>query len=354
MQALHRIRMDLKRLRSFVAVADSGSVSTSSAALGISQPALSRQLSSLAETLGIQLFEPVGRRLALTATGEELLGEARDLLARAQLFSERARSLGRGDSGLLKVAASPQMIESAFPEFLARYAEQQPGVRVKLIEAADAEQLVRLDRGDVHLAVNVAGVDASRFTIDLLPPMELLIVWHRSIGLERSTLIDVGSLRGLPLLLLNPAFTTRKLFDAACRLAKFDPNVFVESAAPHTLMALAEAGMGAAVVPSTFRIGSRQLDRAHLGYRGERLQIPLAILSDNRRILPRYASGFIEAFTGYLRAIMPISRPTASSSSASPRGARERERHAGRSVSKRTEDKRRARMPASRKQKERE
>lgn len=322
--------MDLKRLRSFVAVADSGSVSASSAALGISQPALSRQLAGLEEALGVDLFEPVGRRLALTATGEELLGEARDLLAQAQLFSERARSLGRGDAGLLKVAASPQMIESAFPEFLARYAVRQPGVRVKLIEAADAEQLVRLERGDVHLAVNVAGVDASRFTIDLLPPMELLIVWHRSIGLERSALIDVASLRGLPLLLLNPAFTTRKLFDAACRLAKFDPNVFVESAAPHTLMALAEAGMGAAVVPSTFQIGSHQLDRAHLGYRGERLQIPLAILSDNRRILPRYASGFIEAFTDYLRAIMPISRP------GSTRGGVQQ-----------VKNKRRARMPAS-------
>jgi len=319
--------MDLKRLRSFVAVADSGSVSTSSAQLGISQPALSRQLSSLAETLGIELFEPVGRRLALTATGEELLGEARDLLARAQLFTERARSLGRGDTGLLKVAASPQMIESAFPEFLARYAERQPGIRVKLIEAADAEQLVRLDRGDVHLAVNVAGADASRFTIDVLPPMELLIVWHRSVGLAHSPLIDVGALRGLPLLLLNPAFTTRKLFDAACRLAKFDPIVFVESAAPHSLMALAEAGMGAAVVPSTFRVRSRNLELAYLGYRGERLQIPLAILSDNRRILPRYASGFIEAFTDHLRRIMPISRPTPTRAGAArPAAKRSRKR----------------------------
>ena len=327
MHTPHRIGMDLKRLRSFVAVADSGSVSTSSTQLGISQPALSRQLSSLAETLGVELFEPVGRRLALTATGEELLGEARDLLTRAQLFTERARSLGRGDTGLLKVAASPQMIESAFPEFLASYAERQPGIRVKLIEAADAEQLVRLERGDVHLAVNAAGADASRFTIELLPPMELLIVWHRSVGLARSPLIDVSALRGLPLLLLNPAFTTRKLFDAACRLAKFDPNVFVESAAPHTLMALAEAGMGAAVVPSTFRIRSRDLELTHLGYRGERLQIPLAILSDNRRILPRYASGFIDAFSDHLRQIMPISRPApARAGDAPPTAKRRRKR----------------------------
>jgi DNA-binding transcriptional LysR family regulator len=302
--------MDLKRLRSFVAVADSRSVSASSAGLGISQPALSRQLAGLAKTLGVELFESVGRRLALTAAGEELLGEARDLLARAELFRERARSLGRGDSGLLKVAASPQMIESAFPEFLALYAERQPQLRIKLIEAADAEQLVGLERGEVHLAINVAEADASRFAINLLPPMELLIAWHRSIGLERSSLIDVGALRGLPLLLLKPAFTTRKLFDAACRLAKFEPTVFVESAAPHTLMALAEAGMGAAIVPSTFQMGGRRLELAHLGYRGERLQIPLAIISDNRRNLPRYATEFIEGFTDFLRRIMPISGPT--------------------------------------------
>src|SRR5262245_62146852 len=137
--------MDLKRLRSFVAVADAGSVSAASGGLGVSQPALSRQLAGLAEALGVELFESVGRKLALTPAGEELLGEARDLLARAELFRERARGLKRGEAGLLKVAASPQMIESAFPEFLAIYAARQPQVRVKLIEAADAEQLVGIE-----------------------------------------------------------------------------------------------------------------------------------------------------------------------------------------------------------------
>jgi DNA-binding transcriptional LysR family regulator len=303
--------MDLKRLRSFVAVADAGGVSAASAALGISQPALSRQLAGLGQALGVELFESVGRRLALTAAGEELLGDARDLLARADLLRDRARAMRQGDAGLLKVAASPQMIESAFPRFLALYAERQPQVRVKLIEAADAEQLVGLERGEMHLAVNVADADASRFRIERLPPMELLVAWRPSLGLEPGPLLEVAALRGLPLLLLKPAFTTRKLFDAACRLAEFEPTIFLESAAPHSLMALAEAGAGAAIVPSTVQIRSRRLALAHLAYRGERLQIPLAILSDIRRPLPRYAVDFIEAFGGYIREIMPISQPPA-------------------------------------------
>jgi len=309
--------MDLKRLRSFVAVADAGSVSGASAALGLSQPALSRQLDALEKSLGLELFEPAGRRLALTAAGEELLGDARDLIARAELLRERARSMRGGDVGLLKVAASPQMIESAFPAFLARYAERQPQVRVRLVEAADAEQLVAIERGEVHLAVNVADADPSRFRVTLLPPMELLVAWKPSLGLARGALVEIGALRGVPLLLLKPVFTTRKLFDAACRLAEFEPKVLVESAAPHTLIALAEAGMGAAVVPSTFRIrGGRRLELAHLAYRGERLQIPLAIISDLRRPLPRYATEFIEALTEFLATIMPISRPTEKSTRA--------------------------------------
>ncbi|MGD9743333.1 MAG: LysR family transcriptional regulator [Dongiaceae bacterium] len=301
--------MDLKRLRTFIAIADQGTMSKAAARLHISQPALSRQIANLQEELGVDLFELVGRRLSLTGAGEELLAEVRDLLMRVEALGERARSLRRGDSGVLRVAASPQMIEGAFPDFLRLYREQHPQVRVKLTEAADADQLAILDRGEVHLALNVVEADASRFVIRPLPPMELLVAWHRSLGLAGAGTIDVGSLREVPLLLLKPAYTTRKLFDAACRLARFEPTIYVESGAPHTLTALAESGFGAAVVPSTLRIESRRLQIARLAYRGQPLQVALAMLWDKRRPLPRYAEAFVEGFAEHLARVMPLARP---------------------------------------------
>ena len=68
--------MDLKRLRTFVAVADFGTVSKAALRLRISQSALSRQIGDLEHECGFKLFDRVGRRLFLTTRGQQLLAEA--------------------------------------------------------------------------------------------------------------------------------------------------------------------------------------------------------------------------------------------------------------------------------------
>src|SRR6266700_2874338 len=143
--------MDLRRLRTFVAVAELGTVSKAALHLHISQSALSRQISDLEQELRVGLFDRVGRRLVLTAIGEELLGDCRIVLGQVRSLGERAELLCRGDSGVLKVAASPQMIESVLSTFLPRYAVRFPNVQVRLTEALDPAQVALLERGEVHL-----------------------------------------------------------------------------------------------------------------------------------------------------------------------------------------------------------
>ena len=82
--------MDLKRLRTFVAVAEHGTVSKAAAVLNITQPALSRQISALEHDFGFELFERSGRCLVLTPRGEQLLGSCRSLLACAAKLHRRA------------------------------------------------------------------------------------------------------------------------------------------------------------------------------------------------------------------------------------------------------------------------
>lgn len=110
--------MDLKRLRTFVAVAELGTVSRAALGLRISQSALSRQISELEQEFGFRLFDRLGRRLMLTAIGEQVLGECRGLLGQVASLGERMELLRRGDGGVLKVAAPPQTIESVLSTFL--------------------------------------------------------------------------------------------------------------------------------------------------------------------------------------------------------------------------------------------
>src|ERR1044071_9220291 len=110
--------MDLRQIRTFVTVAELGTVSKAALRLHVAQPALSRQLALLADELGVRLFDRGGRRLLLTSAGEELLGHCRGLLNYARAVGEHAEVLRRGDVGVLRVAASPHLIEGLFPQFL--------------------------------------------------------------------------------------------------------------------------------------------------------------------------------------------------------------------------------------------
>src|SRR6185436_4647315 len=107
----------LRRTRTFVTVADLGSVSKAALRLRIAQPALSRQIGELEQEVGFKLFDRVGRRLVLTGEGEQLLRDCRGLLNHASAIDERAQQLRRGGASVLKVAASPQFIEGVISDF---------------------------------------------------------------------------------------------------------------------------------------------------------------------------------------------------------------------------------------------
>jgi len=303
--------MDLKRLRTFVAVAEHGTVSKAAAVLNITQPALSRQIGSLELEFGFELFERAGRRVLLTPRGEQLLGDCRSILARAASLSERAQALRRGDIKALKVAGSALTIEALFPTFLHFYAERVAGVRVSLVEADSDAHLNLLESGEAQLAINVINnmpVDGNRFASYPLPPFQMLAASARSFGIGADEGTDIRQVCDLPLLLLNRSYATRSVFDAACQIAGVRPNIFAESAAPRVLLQLAEAGHGVAIVPSILQRDLGKFRVRRVTYRGDPLHLKLAVLWDRQRTLPRYAQEFSDLLAEHIRAIFPPAR----------------------------------------------
>jgi LysR family nitrogen assimilation transcriptional regulator len=303
--------MDLRRLRTFVAVAELGTVSKAALRLRITQPALSRQLSDLQQELGLRLFDRVGRGLVLTTEGEQFLGDCRGVLGHIDSLGERVELLRRGDSGVLKVAAPPQTIESVLSTFLPRYAESFPNVQVKLTEALGRDQTALLERGEVYIGIRHDQGDR-RFESLVLPPDEVLAACAPSLDLGYAGMIDIGRLASYPLLLLESGYSIRRFFNAACRLADVEPNILLESRAPRTLLALAEAGQGVAIIPSILRTDRYTLRIVLVTHRRRPLRERFAIQWDKRRPMPPFAKSFCEALAEYMRQVLPITRPSES------------------------------------------
>ena len=307
--------MDLKRLRAFVTVAEQGSVSKAALRLHITQPALSRQIRDLQQELGLRLFDRVGRGLALTSEGEQLLGDCRNLLGHASALSERAQLLRRADTGVLRVAASPVQIEAVLSTFLHGYAQRYPNVQMRLIEAVGPDILSMLERGEIHLGILLEAVHADErcFARFPVPPVELLAACHPSFHLKRGITIDIGDLASCPLLLLDSGFVVRKRFDAVCHAARLKPNILIESRAPSNLLALAEAGHGVAIIPSVVLTHRYKLRIARITHERKPLCEPLAVVWDKRRVLPPYARGFSELLASHMRELFPIAQLSAPS-----------------------------------------
>src|ERR1700760_2802074 len=305
--------MNLRQALTFVTVAELGTVSKAALRLRVAQPALSRQIIDLEHELGLRLFDRVGRRLLLTGEGEQLLAGCRLLINCASAVKEQAELLRHGDTGVLKIAGSPQHIESVLSRFLHRYAERYPNVEVRLSEGTGSEILTLLERGEIHLGQNLlhaVKLDERHFGSLALGSVELLAVCHPSMPLSRRRTMDVARLAAFPLLLMDSGFGFRRAFDAASRMAGLKPTVIFQSRNPHTLLALAEAGHGVAIVPSQLQCHRYRLRIVGLTYGGRSLREPLTISWDKRRPLPRFATDYCGMLAAYMREVFPISRPT--------------------------------------------
>jgi DNA-binding transcriptional LysR family regulator len=295
--------MKFRQLQTFVLIAETGGFALAEKRLSVSQPAASRQILALEAELGVPLFDRIGRRIKLTSQGEDLLRRARQILQDADSFIERARALKSGDAGTLRVGGSTQNIENVLADFLPRYRRRHPSVEVDLVEDGGARIPERLERGDIHLALMAA--DQGDFDSRLLAPGHVLAVVSSKHPLAAKRVLEIAELIDASLLFLQRGFASRGWFDTACHIARVRPRVVLESAAPHTLLALARTGNNVAIVPSNVRIPSGSVRALPLVHRGVSIGRWNVIAWHRQRYLAPYAEEFVDELVSYCRQNYP-------------------------------------------------
>ena len=244
--------MDLRQLRYFVAIAETGSFSAAASALHIAQSALSRQVQALEEACRGPLMERSARGIILTEAGELLLIRARYLLAEAASAITEVSELNNEPGGLVRLAAPPSFGDILYPPLAAGVLRRLPRVQLDLREALNDAALDALRQGTLDLAV-VSDPDPDQ-RIDYTPlcaePMILtgpagdLILQVASFALE--------NLPDLPLILpigsgwLN---VVRKRLGTRANLAQTNARVRVQSPGP--MKAMIRAGLGYGVLPAS-------------------------------------------------------------------------------------------------------
>ncbi|GII97365.1 LysR family transcriptional regulator [Sinosporangium siamense] len=247
--------MELRHIRYFLAIVETGSTVKAAERELVAQPSLSRQLRRLESELGIDLFVRDGGRLHLSAAGERFLPIARDLIARSRHAQTTLRDLAAGRPPRLTVAAPPTTIADVIAPFIATTTAADPFITVR--EELPATAYATLGRGaDLAISTTPPPRHLAGRPLAHLPIWAYLPPTH---PYATRTHITVADLVSEPLLLLTADHGTRRRFDHAVLDAGHRCDIAFETTVPQIAQALAAAGHGIAVVSDDPRYGLRAL-----------------------------------------------------------------------------------------------
>lgn len=145
--------LDLDHVEAFLAVADHGTVTAAAKALHMTQPAVSRTLKLLEDSLGVSLFDRSGRAVALNATGRALVPRARAMIDEAVALRRDLVKVGQRRYHDVRIGTVDSVATFLLPNALAGLRDRYPELEVKLYSARTAELLRRLGDGLLDLAI---------------------------------------------------------------------------------------------------------------------------------------------------------------------------------------------------------
>lgn len=269
--------MELRHLRYFVAVAETLNVRVASEQLHITQPAISRQIRDLEDTVGAALFTRTPRGLRLTPAGTAYLTEARAILARVDTANRMARRLAAGQLGHIRLGFVENMASAgAVSDSLRSFRISAPDVAIDLqvmntpqqLEAIQAE---RLDGGFCYVDRLPDGLASRR-----LSTQDVVLAVSSDWTLGARGAVTTAQLAGTPFVAFPrntyPAYHDRLL--TACAERGLALDIRQEAATETAILALVSAGVGAAIV------NAANLDRPPAGIRFVHisdLSVPLSL-----------------------------------------------------------------------------
>ena len=246
--------MELRQLRSFLAVARLRHFTRASRELHIAQPALSQQIRRLEAELGVDLLWRTSRRVRLTEAGEVLAVRAQRALAELDSAVAELQELGGLVHGRLTVGALPAVGPLDPPALLASFHAAHPGIDLFLREETADEVLALLRSDELDLAISFVDPEGSAADVGrvVLFEEELVLVVARDHPLAARDQVRPADLAGEALIVTTPGSAIRRTIEQALAATGVSARIAFESNERATLLGLAGRGMGVAVLPRTW------------------------------------------------------------------------------------------------------
>jgi LysR family nitrogen assimilation transcriptional regulator len=247
--------MELRQLRTFLVVAETGSLSRAAGRLRIAQPALSRQIRMLEDEVGAALFHRHARGMALSEAGEILVAHARGALRELDQAKSDLSALAGQVSGKVAIGLLPSVSDLITGPFARVMRKRHPRVRLQFITGLATHLLEWLEKQEIDVAIVSEPVVPTSLEFTPLLEEPLYLVGSAEIARFKSRTLPLRELAKYPLILPSSDFGLRGGIDRAVHAAGIELDVAAEANAIHVQRALIRAGIGYALLPSSVVLG---------------------------------------------------------------------------------------------------
>lgn len=241
------IRLTLKQIRYFDALAAHGHFGRAAMACNISQPALSLQIKELEAVIGAPLVERNARQIRLTTLGERFLSRAKEIIVRVDELENLLRSSAGSISGQLGVGVIPTVAPYLLTEIIKALGARFPELELRPREAVTQSLVDNLLAARLDFAIVALPISEPALQEFALFEEDFLLVRPTS---ERQTPVpSLSKLKTMRLLLLEEGHCFRDQALSFCDIDGSEPQELMEGSSLSTLVQMVSAGIGVTLIP---------------------------------------------------------------------------------------------------------
>ena len=242
--------MEIRQLRAFVAIAESGTFTAGALRVHVTQAAISMQIRQLETEIGAKVFVRAPRHVILTEAGEQLLRRARHILREHDAALDEIAELAGAERGRLRIgSASAMVLTEQLPSILKELRKQHPAADISVTSGTSEVLVDQILAGEVDVAFVSLPVDVRGIKTERLSEDQLVAIASPRHKLSKQKTISAYTLAGERLILGERGGNTRRLIDQFFAQAGVSLRVTMELSRQQAIKRMVEEDMGVGIVP---------------------------------------------------------------------------------------------------------
>lgn len=239
----------LRQIEAFRTVMREGSMVRASAAMAVTQPAISYMISGLETAVGFPLFSRQGGKLSATPEAIQLLAEVDRLYQGLESIEAVAYKIANYGGAELRILITQALSAGRIVNGIGKFAALHPGIKIDLDVEHRALITHRVNSGQADLGILSisAGIEDQSSTLFSSP---ILCVASPTTQISQATTVTAAQLAGVPLVGLKSTGLIRPMVDQWFNEARVTPNYMIEVGGPGTAIELVRGGLGVTFVSS--------------------------------------------------------------------------------------------------------